>query len=131
MLAKTLYYKYELCAKAKKAYNDGNKVELEKIAKNDYKKAIYWLDKYYLALRAQWYKENKSFGFEEQDYRIGGLKQRLLNAQAIIKAYLNGEIQMIEEFEEPTLSVCCDEAQTGKAVCARTFREVTSVKMFL
>ena len=131
MLAKTLYYKYELCAKAKKAYNDGNKAKLEKIAKDDYKKAIYWLDKYYLALRAQWYKENKSFGFEEQDYRIGGLKQRLLNAQAIIKAYLNGEIQKIEEFEQPTLSVCCDETQTGKAVCARTFLEVTSVKMFL
>ena len=131
MLAKILYYKYELTLKTRNAYQSGDRATLWKIVKVDYKKIIKYLEEYYEALRAQWYKENKGYGFEEQDYRLGGLRQRLLNGQRVLKAYLNNEIERIEELEEPVLSVLCNEEMNGKGMDARSFREVTSVKIIL
>ena len=40
----------------------------------------------------QWYLENKAFGYEIQDLRIGGILQRIDTAILKLNQYLNGQI---------------------------------------
>ncbi len=129
-LSRTLYYKYELTVKTRKAYKENNKTLLEKIVKNDYKKLLKCLDEFYEAFRYQWYKENKPYGFEVQDYRIGGLKQRLLNGKRIILEYLEGKIEKIEELEEDILSVVCNPKQDGKGLDFRPMKAAITANVF-
>ena len=49
------------------------------------------------------YTINKTYGFEVQDARLGGLKRRLENCRERLLAYANGEIEQIEELEETLL----------------------------
>ena len=128
-LARTLYYKYELTSKTRKAYLRRDKKTLEQIAKIDYAKILKGIDEYYEAFRYQWYKENKPQGFEVQDHRIGGLKQRLMNGRRTILDYLAGNVDRIAELEEPVLSVVCNEEMNGKGVDARTIKEVITANV--
>ena len=129
-LSRTLYYKYELTVKTRKAYKKNDRAMLEKIVKNDYKKLLKHLDEFYEAFRYQWYKENKPYGFEVQDYRIGGLKQRLLNGKRIIEDYLAGKIEKIDELEEEVLSVLCKPEQDGKGVDIRPLKVAITANVF-
>jgi len=52
---------------------------------------------------AQWHRENKSFGFEIQTIRFGGLEKRLKDIAKILEQYHKGEISIIEELEEEKL----------------------------
>ena len=57
-------------------------------------------DEFYEAYKNQWYLENKSFGFEVQDARIGGLIRRVHHCKEILMDYLAGKITKIDELEE-------------------------------
>ena len=59
-------------------------------------------------------KENKPFGFEVQDIRIGGLIQRLKTAEKRIGEYINGESDCIPELEETRLPIL--ESELDKAM---------------
>ena len=58
---------------------------------------------FYEAYKTQWYKENKGIGFEVQDARIGGLKQRVLHCKEMLMNYESGVIDRIDELEEELL----------------------------
>ena len=103
---------------------------LKKLVKYDYKMVLKYLDLFYEAFREQWYKENKPHGFEVQDARLGGLKQRLLNSRRILKEYAEGKLSSIPELEEEVLSVVCNEKMNGKGVDARTVKEVITANVF-
>ncbi len=55
------------------------------------------------AVHTQWYRENKPFGLEVQDVRIGGLTQRMHATRERLEAYLEGKIDRIEELEQAEL----------------------------
>jgi len=55
------------------------------------------------AHRRAWMKYNSAFGWEVHDIRIGGMLCRLDTAKMRIEAYLNGEIDRIEELEAERL----------------------------
>ena len=129
-LAKLLYYKYELTIRTRNAYKNGDRAALQKIVKIDYKKILKYLDEFYEDFYLQWHKENKPQGFEVQDFRLGGLKQRLLNGRRTLQAYLDGKTKDIAELEEPVLSILCDERRDGKAMDARTVNEVITANVF-
>ena len=57
-------------------------------------------EKFYEAFKHQWLKENKSYGFEVESIRIGGLIYRLKYAKERLEYYLTGRIDKIEELEE-------------------------------
>lgn len=61
------------------------------------------LQVFYRAYRNQWYLENKDFGFEVQDIRIGGLVSRVKNCTWRLEEYLSGRLQRIEELEQTPL----------------------------
>lgn len=62
------------------------------------------------ALRRQWEEENKVFGFEVLDLRIGGLIQRFRTTAGTIGRFLAGEIPAIEALEADKLPFGCDRA---------------------
>lgn len=50
-----------------------------------------------------WVRENKAFGFDTIDLRLGGLQNRIITAIKRINAYLDGTVTALEELDEPRL----------------------------
>ena len=47
--------------------------------------------------------QNKPYGIEIQDYRIGGVKQRIATCIETLESYINGTINCIPQLEEDIL----------------------------
>lgn len=101
-LCSVLELKADLGVRTRKAYSTDNKDVLSNVAK-DYQEVIHRLEVFHKAFCYQWHKENKPFGWEIQDARLGGLMQRLKTCLKRLDAYLNGELDRIEELEEEIL----------------------------
>ncbi len=97
-LCELLSVKYDLGMRARAAYAAGDKDALGAII-GDFDRASKLLDAFYKKFKSLWMKENKPFGFEVQDIRLGGLMRRLCTAREKIAAYVNGEIECIEEYD--------------------------------
>ena len=102
-LARVLKYKAELGVKTRKFYQADNKKALKKLASKDYTKAICCLEEFYKSFEKQWYIDNKSFGFEVQTMRLGGLLRRLNDCKNIVLSYADGSIKEISELESEIL----------------------------
>jgi len=87
-----------------KAYNEKNLDELKNIAENVIPDILTKFDAFLLKLRKQWFIENKTFGFDCLEIRLGGQRMRLLETQMRLREYLDGTITNIEELEIPKLS---------------------------
>ena len=92
-----------LAKKTRALYEAGDKQGLRALAENDYAQAVRLLDEFYKAFRRQWYQINKTFGFEVQDARLGGLKRRLESCMERLLDYADDKISEIAELEEPLL----------------------------
>ena len=57
----------------------------------------------YKANKTAWFRNNKIFGWNIMDNRYGGMSARCQTAIELIVAYLNGEIDKLDELEEPRL----------------------------
>ena len=102
-LCNVLELKYDLGVRTRKAYQEGDKQALQ-ILVNDYEETLARLDNFYKKFRTLWYIENHPSGFDVQDLRIGGLKQRLISCRDRLVEYLNGDIESIPELECAVLS---------------------------
>ena len=92
--------KFDLGVQTRKAYLDGNKKELERLAKEVYPEVISRVEKMYRAFREQHYIELKPNGFEIHDMRFGGLMNRIRNCAEIVIDYCSGKLDRIEELEQ-------------------------------
>jgi len=101
-LAKLLILKADFGVRLRAAYQTGDKETLAALA-DECKKISALLDKFYTEFHAQWMKENKPFGFDVQDLRLGGLLQRLRACRTLIIEYLSGKRTSIEELEADIL----------------------------
>ena len=115
-LARLLHVKYGLGVKTREAYLAGDKEKLKCLVKKNYNLLIKRIDNFYEAFRTQWFQENKAYGFEVQDYRLGGLKGRVLHCKRILQDYLDGKTVNVEELEEEVLNVICSPNADGKAI---------------
>ena len=77
---------------------------LRKIAEVDFPKVQKALKLFVDAFHALWLKENKAFGMEVQEIRLGGLQYRMEKCRERLCAYLNNEIDKIDELEEKCLA---------------------------
>ncbi len=102
-LCRVMQYKHKLGVNTRNAYKAGNKIELRRIAEEVYPKLMESVDAFYRAFQSLWYKENKAFGFEVQDVRIGGVMLRLRSCRERLFAYVNGEIDHIDELDAEVL----------------------------
>lgn len=103
-LCDTLADKYELGVKTRAAYKAGDKAELLRLAKEEYTRTEANLKAFIKAFERQWMKENKPFGFEVQDNRLGGLLYRIGSCKKRLIAYAEGKISSIPELEEDILT---------------------------
>ncbi len=95
--------KFDLAARTRALYTAGDKEELCKLAESEYTECIRRIEAFYTALRTQWYEVNKTYGFEIQDARLGGLLQRMKSCRERLISYANGETYEIAELQEEVL----------------------------
>ena len=98
-LARVLELKADCGKMIKKAYDENDREKLENIANEYIYTLISALKEFRYYLRKRWLADNKAFGFEVQDQRLGGLIGRLEDASLYINEYLSGELEHIEELE--------------------------------
>ena len=102
-LCECLSHKVVLGKNIRKAYQNKDKNELQKCLKElEITKEL--VKKFLQAYQTQWDIENKPFGFEITDGRIGFLLQRIDTASMKIRRFLNNEVESIPELEEDVLS---------------------------
>jgi hypothetical protein len=100
--------KYELGCKTREAYKAGDKEELLRLAKEDYTLLYKQLWDFLPAFRKQWYTENKTYGFDCQEIRVGGVIARVDSCKHRLLDYCAGKIDKIEELEEELLPLHTD-----------------------
>lgn len=103
MLCRALSLKATLSLDIRNAYHNDDKNSLKEIAANRIPATIAAVNQYIEAAREEWYIDNKTFGFDVIELRLGGLKERLNSTKLRLESYLNGDIDKIEQLEEPLL----------------------------
>ncbi len=98
-LCKALSGKAELGVQLKEAYDKRDLLALQQLT-TKLKRIIKDVEAFYKAYERQWAIENKPFGFEVQDIRLGGLIMRLKHVQKRLQSFISGESNVIEELEE-------------------------------
>ena len=106
--------KASLSVDIRKAYEEGKKDVLRWYAEKEIPEICSRIDDFIVLFRQQWYMENKTFGFEVQEVRLGGLKETLKSAAIRLKSYCSGEVSRIEELEQPVLPYAADEEGNPK-----------------
>ena len=101
-LARVLSLKYDLGYLTREAYKRGDKKALAALLP-DYEKTLENFEIFASAYEKMWFKENKPHGFDVQEIRLGGIIQRTKSCTRRLRAYINGEIDKIEELEEATV----------------------------
>ncbi len=119
-LSRCLALKATLGLRITEAYKQEDKVALKALAEKDIPKTIGLVEAFYEAYRRTWLEENKSFGFEVTDIRIGGLLQRLKESARVLLDYVNGEIERIAPLEQKRLPVCTF-MKEGEDICYNHF----------
>lgn len=89
------------------AYKAKDKTALKNYADNILPELLNKIEVFYEEYTAAWLKENKVFGLDMFDIRIGALKQRILRAISRVNDYLAGRINIIEELEQEILYYDC------------------------
>lgn len=102
-LCAVLKKKADMGIRVKAAYDRDDYTELKRIAEEEIPETLLNIDKFYEAFQSQWKKENKSFGFEIQTIRFGGLILRLKDIKRQLEKYVSGELNSIEELDEERL----------------------------
>lgn len=94
---------------------------------DDYDKLLVLIEDFYAAFEKQWMWENKPHGFDVQDIRIGGLIMRVRHNRQRLLQFVNGDIDRIEELEEPILDVNCrPENEKGQIYYNMWYKIVTT-----
>ena len=101
-LCRVLELKYNLGVRIRKTYKAGDRAGIADIC-CDVSEVVIRLKRFYKDYRNLWYTENKPFGFEIQDARLGGLLMRLESCKDRLESYVKGEIETIDELETPIL----------------------------
>ena len=101
-LCKALSIKYDLGARTRKAYLDKDSSVLQSLV-SEYLDAASMVEAFCDSMRNIWYKENKPFGFEPQEHRLGGLAYRLRSLSKRLNSYIKLEIPSIPELETEIL----------------------------
>ncbi len=101
-LCAVLEEKCDLGVRMRRAYEGGDRKALSELADRALEAASR-VDEFRREMRRQWFAENRPFGWEVLDVRLGGVKARLESAHPRLTDFLEGRTARIEELEEPRL----------------------------
>lgn len=102
-LCEVLRKKFDLGERTRALYEAKDKDGLRALANGDYADLLPLLEKFYDAMHTSWDTENKPYGFEIQDIRLGGMIRRIKNCRSRLLDYCDGKTDRIDELEEPVL----------------------------
>ncbi len=91
--------KVDVGRRIRQAYQVNDKESLQAIARQELPKLRSQIEHFHALFSHQWLKENKVFGLDTVDIRMGGLLQRIKRAESRIEAYLAGQLDSIDELE--------------------------------
>lgn len=100
----------------KKAYDAGDREALARLADQDIPEAVRRVDALTEAVRRQWLTDNKRFGLDVQQIRYGGLRARLEEAARVVRDYLDGRLESIDELEQKRLYFDCRSDDDGQDI---------------
>ena len=123
-LCEALSLKYEIGVRTRKAYLEKNIADINSII-GDYDTMILLVEEFYRQFKNQWFKENKPYGFDIQDIRIGGLLQRLKSCKERLQQFAEGKITIIEELEEPVLNYNGTDSTNVEPIFSKWFYDVS------
>ena len=106
-LCRYLSEKLALTQRLKPAYDSGDKAALKALREGALEAAFAAFEQFFETFRKQWYTENKTFGFEVEDLRLGGLRSRFITMMRRIDEYLDGSISELPELAEERLRLDC------------------------
>ena len=98
-LCRVLEMKADLGVRLKQAYDSGDRETLNDIANRQIPELLIRMETLHRSMVRQWMAENKVFGADILDIRMGALKERVQRAARRLNDYLNGEISVVEELE--------------------------------
>lgn len=101
-LCSVLEMKSELGLRTRSAYKNGDREELLHLVK-DYEETVRRIDKFRDTLRRVWMTDNKPYGWDIHEIRLGGLQARLRDCAQRLTEYLDGKTGTIPELEETLL----------------------------
>lgn len=101
-LCSALELKADLGIRTRRAYKSGNKQALRELI-DVYAETERRVGEFHRAFKACWMKENKPYGWEVHEARLGGLRSRILDCRERIDLYLKGKIKEIPELSETIL----------------------------
>lgn len=102
-LCDILTEKFDLGIRTRELYEKGDKEGLRALAEGDYTLFCEKWEAFYTAFRYQWETVNKTYGFEMQDMRLGGLLVRVKNCKRRLLDLADGKLDGIAELEESVL----------------------------
>ena len=102
-LCDILTEKFDLGIRTRALYEKGDKEGLRALAEGDYTLFCEKWEAFYTAFRYQWETVNKTYGFEMQDMRLGGLLARVKNCKRRLLDLADGKLDGIAELEEAVL----------------------------
>lgn len=122
-LCRVLARKSTLSLRIRRAYEQGDHAALLSISQREIPEIIEAADGFQKCYRRQWSEENKIYGLEVFDLRLGGLCVRLQSAAERIERYASGELSEICELSEDMLYF--DERNKG-ALCAPFWHRIVT-----
>lgn len=126
-LLDVLALKADLGVRIRKAYKSNDRAMLCSITAEDIPCLKLKLQAFAEAFRTLWLKENKAFGLEVQEQRLGGLMYRIEGCERRLLAYLAGHIPKIEELEEDSLEKYA--GATGEGVKFNNWKETVTTSI--
>ena len=102
--------------KLEEAYWAGDKAALKVLADQELPQLAEYFSEVMSEFRKQWLAVGKVFGLETMQHRMGGQKERILEAAVRINEYLAGFYDKLEELEQPLpekaerMAIYCDMA---------------------
>ncbi|MCQ2815240.1 MAG: beta-N-acetylhexosaminidase [Bacilli bacterium] len=102
-LCKVLEIKVDVGVNLRQAYKSKNKKEMDNIANKVLPELLNRIETFRNSLEIQWNHENKIFGYEVLDGRIGFLTARVNFAIKVVNQYLRGELKELQELEKDIL----------------------------
>lgn len=126
-LCRLLELKSEAGVRIRAAYGEGDKAALTQYARVTLPELAARAERFIEIYRAQWERENKSFGLDVFELRMGGLLQRLKSAIRRLESYASGDLDRVEELEQPVLPFDgrIDEG-TGRAISANLWHTIAT-----
>lgn len=128
LLCEVMEQKAGLGVLAKEAYDREDRATLLLLSERCAKTAGL-TENFRQALTGQWCLENKCFGLEVLDIRLGGLKERLHSASKRLMDYAEGKLSCLEELEEPRLPLSLEDSENKSPVCENIWKEMVSASV--